>query len=319
MLKLVFLGCVSGAPSARHFTSSMALIYNSRIYLFDCCEGATKQLRAAGLSLHKIRAVFISHFHGDHYLGLPGLIMSMALLNRTSPLRIYGPPGTTSFVQHLLLSGYFELTFRLEIVELPLERARIHEEKEFWVEAFPVQHGIPALGYIFREKPKFRISLEKARLLGLEPGPLLGKLKAGEAVQVNGRIVLPEEVLEDTRSDISLLYSGDTLPLDYGYPFDVVVHEATFTSRHADLAKERFHSTAAEVAQIARKNSVQLLVLTHFSQRYEESNFREILEEAKKYFEPTVLAEDLLVLELKKRFGKLEWSVHRPGSLVPLV
>jgi len=97
------------------------------------------------------------------------------------------------------------------------------------------------------------------------------------------------------------------------------VHEATFTSRHADLAKERFHSTAAEVAQIARKNSVQLLVLTHFSQRYEESNFREILEEAKKYFEPTVLAEDLLVLELKKRFGKLEWSVHRPGSLVPLV
>ena len=320
MIKLVFLGTVSGAPSKHRFTTSFALVYNNTsIYLFDCAEGTTKQLRVAELSLHRIRAVFISHFHGDHYLGLPGLLMTMSLLERTAPLKIFGPQGTKEFVRHLLSSGYFELTFPIEVIEVPSKRQKIYEEKEFIVESFPADHGIPAVGYIFREKPKLRVSLEKLAALGLEPGPLVGRLKRLEPVEVNGRVVRPEDVLVDTRSDISIYYSGDTRPLDYGESFDVVIHEATFSSRHRELAEERFHSTADEVARIAAKNGVKLLILVHFSQRYEKDGFKEIERDAKRYMQNVVLAEDLMVVELNKRNGKLEWRVIKPSQQQTLI
>jgi ribonuclease Z len=320
MIKLVFLGTVSGAPSKHRFTTSFALVYNnSSIYLFDCAEGTTKQLRVAELSLHRIRAIFITHFHGDHYLGLPGLLMTMSLLERTTPLKIFGPKGTKEFVRHLLSSGYFELTFPLEIVEVPSEKKKIYEEKDFIVESFPANHGIPAVGYIFREKPKLKVSLEKLAKYGLEPGPLVGKLKRMEPVEVNGRLVRPEDVLVDTRSDISIYYSGDTRPLDYQEPFDVVIHEATFASKHKDLAKERFHSTADEVAKIAAKNGVKLLILVHFSQRYEKDGFKEIERDAKKYMKNVILADDLMSIELNKRQGKLEWRVSKPSKQETLI
>lgn len=300
ILEIVFLGTGASVPSKERSLPCVAVRREADITLFDCGEGSQRQLMISPLSFMKIERVFLSHLHGDHILGLPGLIQTMSLNGRNRVLTICGPRGTLAVINNMMQLCHGEVSF--EIVIRELQDGDSVQVAEFVIEAYSSEHGIESLSYVYRELPKpGRFQKEKAISLGIPEGPLFSRIQNGEPVRIGNRIIQSIEVCGPERAGRSISYSGDTLPnenfLRHSRSVDVMIHEATFIEAEKELAMKYYHSTANQAAIIARGADVGQLILTHISTRYKDSN--QILLEAKKEFPNTHLAHDFFSMIVK--------------------
>lgn len=297
-MEVTFLGTSSAVPSKMRNHTSIALRIPGEVFLFDCGEGTQRQMALAGISPMKVTRIFITHLHGDHILGIPGMIQSMGFRGREEPLELYGPPGTLEVYESMMKVGYFSLDFEIQVNEIT--EGVVVEEDEYLVSCARGSHSVTNLAYCFQEKKRPRFLREKAIALGLKPGPDFGRLHRGIPVRVGDRVIMPEEVLGEPRRGVKICYSGDTRPCEsivkLARGADLLIHESTFEAGKKDKAAESGHSTAAEAARVARDAEVRRLILTHLSTRYRRS---EVLEEAaREIFPETVVAEDLMTLEV---------------------
>jgi len=299
-LYIVFLGTGGGVPTPERSLSSFILNYEGQILMFDCGEGTQHQMVKAKIGFGKETKIFITHLHGDHVLGLPGLIQTMSLLGRTKKLEIFGPKGLKEFLEASRTYIQFNLRFPVEIKEA--KEGVIYKNKKFKVLARWAEHSIPNLAYAFVENKKpGKFHPEKALELGVPKGPLWHKLQHGKKVKLkNGRIIEPSQVVEPPKPGIKIVYSGDTKPcknvLKLAKNADLLIHECTFDDSLAEKAEVEWHSTPTGVAELAKKASVKNLILTHVSARYK--NTKIFLEQAKKIFPNVRVAEDLMRIEL---------------------
>jgi ribonuclease Z len=292
-LSIFFAGTAGSVPSARRGLPAVLLQRGGDRLLFDCGEGTQRQLlRSIGLA--ELEAVFITHFHADHWLGLPGMLKSFALRERSAPLEVYGPSGLGELMSVMRIV-YGRLPYQLRIVELaPAETVR---REGYGVTAVPVRHGKDGcFGYAVVEDPRpGHFDVAAAEALGVRPGPDFGLLQRGE--EVAG--VRPEQVLGPKRIGRKIVLSGDTAPCEplavAAHEADVLVHEATFAEEEAERARETSHSTARQAAELARDAEVRLLALTHVSSRYAGGELRE---EARAVFADTEAPRDFDTIEV---------------------
>ena len=268
MIEVFFLGTGGIMPTRERNVPAIAIRYKGEVILFDAGEGTIRQMNTAKLSPMKIDKIFITHFHGDHYLGLAALIQTMNLWDREKPLHVYGPKYTFEFVQHFLNSGFFRPGFDIHVHELGETRLKFGDY-EIW--SFKVEHGIPALGYVFKEKDRRGKFLpEKLGEYGLEEGPILGKLEREGQIEWNGRIIRLEDVTGPRRKGLKVVYTGDTEPAErvrlFAERADLLIHEATYLNP-GDRG-DSYHSTVEEACETARKARAKLLALFHRAFRY---------------------------------------------------
>ncbi len=305
-MEILFLGTGASVPSRHRSTSCIALRSESDIILMDCGEGSQRQLMISPFSFMKIRAVLITHAHGDHILGLPGLLQTMGLLGRKEPLAVYGPEGFAAPLKAIMDATEGETEYPVEVVE-------VGHGSEFSVcrmriTVFGTDHGLPSVGFIVSEPDvPGKLNREKALSLGIKDGPDMARLKRGETV--GG--VRPEQVVGPVRKGVRVAYTGDTRSVpaiaEAVKGADALIHESTYSSSEEPLAESHLHSTALQAAETARKAGVRCLFLTHISNRYDDCRDA-VLEEAKAAFPETVLAEDFGYYEITRR------SVRAIGS-----
>jgi ribonuclease Z len=293
-VRLTFLGTAGSWPTKERSASAIALDLERELVLLDCGEGTQRQFFQSPQSFMRVRRVFLTHFHGDHFLGLPGLIQSMCLNHRSGPLDIYGPEDAKEIVDQVLHLGYFTLRFPVTIHALT--PGSTVELDGYSVRTARADHPVPALAFRLEEGPKRgRFDGELARSLGLR-GPDFGRLEAGESVRVGDRLVRPEEVMGPPRPGRSIVYSGDSAPSEeirkLSERATLLVHEATTASDLEAEANRWGHSSARQAAELARAAGVGGLFLTHFSSRYKETTKLE--EEARAVFVDARAARDLL-------------------------
>jgi len=297
-MEIIFLGTSSAVPTLERNHPSIALRAFAEVMLFDCGEGTQRQLIEAKISPMKITKIFISHFHGDHILGLGGLIQSLGFRGREKDLDIYGPKGLHKIINAISSFGYFQINYNLNIHEI--QDGTVIETEDYVVECAKVEHNIPSYAYSIREKKKPLFLREKAEELGIPPGPLYGKLHNGEEVEFEGRIIKPEQVLGEAKKGKKISYSGDTRPCEamirLARDSDILIHESTYEAEDYQRAVDNAHSTSVEAAEIAREANVNELVLTHISTRY--TSDENILSEAQKVFKNTKVAKDYMKIDL---------------------
>lgn len=300
-LSIVFLGTGGSWPTVKRNVSSIAVKRGSEVILFDCGEGTQRQLQKSSLSYMQISKVFITHLHGDHFLGLPGLIQTMQLNDRDIPLHIYGPNGITKLVNQLLSLGYFKPNY--EIISHEVDEGNILDFDEYFIHVLRVKHGVPSIAYSLEEKMRpGKFDKPKALKLGIPEGPLFSKLQRGEDITLkDGRKISPEMILGPSRKGRKIVISGDTGPVDAMTSFakdaDVLIHEATFDSSLEEISNDYGHSTAFQAAEIAKKANVEKLFLTHISPRYLDNSLLE--DEARKAFKNSFVPKDFQEVEVK--------------------
>jgi ribonuclease Z len=292
-LSLFFVGTAGSVPSARRGLPSILIRRGGDRLLFDCGEGTQRQLlRSVGLA--DMDSIFITHFHADHWLGLPGMLKSFGLRERSEPLTVYGPVGLNDLMGAMRVV-YGRLPYKLNLVEL--RPAETVERDGYLIAAIPVRHrGESALGYALVEDSRpGHLDAKLAEKLGVRPGPDFGRLQRGETVDG----VKPEQVMGPTREGRKIVLSGDTEPCDAlalaAHQADLLVHEATFTEEEVERARQTQHSTARQAAELARDAEVRLLALTHFSSRYAGGELRE---EARAVFAATEAPRDFDTIEI---------------------
>jgi ribonuclease Z len=293
-MRLTFLGTAGSWPTKERSASAVALDLEHELILLDCGEGTQRQFFQSSASFMRVRRIFITHFHGDHFLGLPGLIQSMCLNHREAPLDIYGPPDAEEMVGRALRMGYFTLRFPVQVHAL--SPGTSVELDGYTVRTAPAEHPVPSLAYRVEEHAKRgRFDGERARALGIR-GPDFARLEAGEAVSVGERLVRPEELQGPPRPGRSVVYSGDSAPSPaiarLADRATVLVHEATAANDLEKEANDWGHSSTRQAAECARVAGVGALFLTHFSARYKE--LEPLEQEARVVFAGTTAARDLL-------------------------
>jgi ribonuclease Z len=300
-IRVTFLGTAGSVPTPERSLPAVLIQRGNEQLMFDCGEGVQRQMVKAKVGFHKKMKLFVSHMHGDHVLGLPGLLQTMALMDRQRKVEIYGPEGVKRFLEGTREVLQFALTFPVEIHEVYYAGV-ICREEEYAVDAAWSNHVIPSLAYAFVEKPRAgRFYPDKARVLGVPEGELWSTLQHGDEIRLSdGRVVKPEDVLGPLRSGRKIVYTGDTRPFKgfarFAAGADLVIHDATFDDALGEKALEDGHSTPSQAAEEAAKAKAKKLVLTHISARYVDA--RILLEQALKVFGNTVVAEDFMVLEL---------------------
>jgi len=297
-LDLVFLGTSASAPTAQRAPTALLVRRGGERLLFDCAEGTQRQLMRSTIGLPDLEEIFLTHFHADHYLGLPGLLKTFSLRQRELPLTIYGPPGLRE-----LFAGLHRIVGRVGY-DVELEELRPGDALErdgYRILAFPVHHGVAALGYAVAEEDRpGEFDSAAADALGIPFGPERGALQRGESVTLDeGRVVTPDMVVGAARPGRRIVIPGDTAPVEtvqvLAEGADVLVHEATFLEEERDRAGDTLHSTARQAAELARAADVRLLALTHISPRYFG---HEVAREAKEVFERVVVPKDFDVIEI---------------------
>jgi len=298
-LDLVFLGTSASMPTAQRAPAAIMVRRGGERLLFDCAEGTQRQLQRSSVGLPDIEEIFLTHFHADHFLGLPGMLKTFALRGRDDVrLTVYGPHGLKQlFTQLRPFLG--RLPYPLTTVELDVGEEL--ERGEYRIETFALDHGVSAIGYALVEPDRpGRFDVEAADALGVPAGRERGILQGGEPVTLpDGQVVTPDAVLGPARPGRKIVLAGDTAPspgvVQAAHRADVLVHEATFGAEEAARARETLHSTAAEAAEVARLADVRLLALTHVSTRYFGG---ELAAEAREVFAETVVPRDFDVIDV---------------------
>jgi len=284
--------------------SALAVAGEAEWLLFDCGEGTQMQITRAGLSPSRLSAVFITHLHGDHFNGLPGLLSTMGLDRRTRGLGLTGPQGIREYLDMLERLRVAFLTYPVELRQFNslAESTVVYETAEYSVSALALDHRLFALGYRIDERPRpGRFNVEQARKLGVPEGPLWGRLQSGEDVRlIDDSVVRSSDVMGAERPGKSVAYCLDTRPcamaVELARNVDLLIHEATYTEEFASEAQQYGHSTAAQAARTARDAGARRLLITHFSTRFPDPT--PLLQEARAIFPDTILAEDLMEIEV---------------------
>ena len=295
-LSVAFLGTGGAVPSARRNTASVLVARGGERLLFDCGEGTQRQMQRS-LGLVQVDEIYFTHFHADHFLGLPGLLKTYDLTERERPLTIYGPRGLRDLLQSMSrVIG--RVGYKLELVEL--EPGDEIGCKDAEIRAFPVEHSARAFGYalVEAERPG-RFDPEAAKRLGVKEGPAFAALQRGESVAGSAGLVVPGEVMGESRAGRTVVLTGDTAPcqatVEAARGADLLIHDASFSEEEAQRAADTGHSTVGQAAAVAREADVKLLALVHISSRY---HVGKVLEEAKEVFEQTVAPRDFDLIEL---------------------
>ena len=300
-LRVIFLGTAGSVPTPKRSLPAILIQRKGEQLMFDCGEGVQRQMIKAKAGFHRKMKVFITHMHGDHVLGLPGLIQTMALLDRERKLEVYGPPGIKRFIEAIRETVQFVLTFPVEIHEIE-EAGVVCEEEEYAVKAVWANHVIPSLAYALVEKPRpGKFYPEKAKALGVPEGTLWSKLQHGHKVKLlDGRVIKPEQAVGPPRPGRKIVYTGDIRPfrgvVKFAADADLLIHDATLDDALAEKAEEDGHSTPSQAAKNARKAKVKQLILMHISARYDDASI--LLEQAQKIFRNTEVAEDFMRIEI---------------------
>jgi ribonuclease Z len=295
-LSVAFLGTGGAVPSARRNTASLLVARGGERLLFDCGEGTQRQMQRS-LGLVQVDAIYFTHFHADHFLGLPGLLKSYDLTERERSLTIYGPRGLASLLKSLA-RAIGKVKYKLELVELEPGDAVPRDGAE--IRAFPVEHSVRAHGYalVEAERPG-RFDPEAARRLGVEEGPSFAALQRGESVDGSAGRVEPGDVMGEPRPGRRLAITGDTAPchatVEAARGAELLVHDSSFAEEEAQRAADTGHSTAGQAAAVAREAEVKMLALVHVSSRYHVGR---VLEEARDTFEPSVAPRDFDLVEI---------------------
>ena len=301
-MKVIPLGISSGRPTLTRGLSSVAVVLDGLFVLLDCGEGTQWQLVRAGLRpTSRLDAVFITHLHGDHLTGLPGLLGTMTLEGRSAPVTITGPKGIAEYLEQMRRLSLVRPQFELEVREIE-EPGEVHRGPGYRVSCDAMRHRVTAFGYRIEEEERpGRFDAEKATALGVF-GPLRGQLIRGESVTTpDGRRIDHAAVVGPARRGLRLAYCTDTaFPCEgvvrLATGVDLMIHEATYTRDHLDEALQRGHSTAAQAAEAAQKAGAARLVITHFSPRYDD--LQPLLDEARAVYPDTTLAQELVPIEL---------------------
>jgi ribonuclease Z len=298
-LKVTFLGTSGSMPTSERGSASVAIGFGREVLLLDCGEGTQRQMVAAHIGFTRISAILLTHLHGDHVLGAPGLLQSMTLQRRETPLDVYGPRGTHAFLQ-CVSNTVGGPSFPVTIHEIS-EPGIISETKGYTIKAAKADHRVEAWSYALVESPRpGRFHPERARELGVPKGELWKRLQDWENVEFGGRVVRAAEVVDPPRPGRRIVYTGDTRPSDHivelAYNADLLIHEATFGEELTERAAEDGHSTATQAAGVAAKAKARRLILTHISGRY--SDVAPLVEEARKVFSYTDAASDLMTVEV---------------------
>jgi ribonuclease Z len=298
-LSVLFLGTAGSMPTVQRAPASLLIRRGGDRLLVDCGEGTQRQLLRS-IGLPDIEHVFLTHFHADHFLGLPGMMKTFALRGRTAPLHVYGPRGLKSLMSDLRRI-YGKLSYDVRLRELSPSEAV--ELGDFRMGAYSVVHRTEAVGYALVEDDRpGRFDPDRALSLGVPPGPAFGRLQRGEAVETGGRIVEPGDVMGEARPGRTVVFSGDSEPCEataaVAAGAELLVHDGTFADEESERARETGHSTARQAAELARAAGVSLLALTHLSSRY----FTPLIEkEARAVFEQSVVPRDFDVIEVPFR------------------
>ncbi|MCL4450298.1 MAG: ribonuclease Z [Candidatus Thermoplasmatota archaeon] len=296
-IRLYFLGTGGSWPTPQRNTLSIGIRVDDEGLLFDCGEGTQTSLMKSSLSLMKIRRIFITHFHGDHFLGLPGLIQTMSFYGRTEPLEIYGPIGASSVLGNLLSIGYYSLNFEIRIEEL--KGSGSVNFGDYSISYAKANHTIPALSYSLTEREYPKLEESKIKEMGV-PRHLLEKIRREGSVQVNGRTISLEDISAGIRKGRKVSYSGDTRRdqslLELFRNSTVLIHESTGEKSNENKVISYGHSTGNDAGIQARDSNSRKLILIHFSPRY--NDIKPILEEARSVFQNVTAAEELMEMEV---------------------
>lgn len=304
ILRLTFLGTSAAAPTLHRNVSGLAVKADSDLLLFDCGEGSQRQMIRFGTGFG-VSAVFFTHFHADHYLGIIGFLRTLGMGGRTEPLTLYGPPPARRILDTAIHLGVERLSFPVEIMEL--RGGEVLQRGGYALRAVRVDHRVNALGWILEENTRpGRFNADAACALGVTPGPEFGRLQRGETILLgNGEVVKPEQVLGPARQGRKLVISGDTRPCQAlvaaSRDADVLIHEATFSDDEQERAEDTRHSTAREAARVAREAGARRLLLTHLSSRHDVDP-SPLLDQARQEFKgPIDVVWDGFSLELELR------------------
>jgi len=303
-LKVIFLGTGGSVPTSKRNLSSVLIKRKDELLMFDCGEGTQRQMMKSKVSMHRKMKILITHLHGDHILGLPGLLQTMALLERKKKLYIYGPLGIKRFFE--CLNEFFNSRpfFPIEIIEVLNTTCEkiILNEKEYFIKAIQSEHIVPSITYALVEYPRpGKFNPEKAKALGVPKGRLWSKIQQGQQAKLeDGRIINPKDIVGSSRPGRKIVYTGDTASfirlINFAKDATLLIHESSFDDTLADRAKEDAHSTPSQAAKIAKKSKIKQLILTHISARYKNSKL--LLNQAKKIFSNTTVAEDLMEIDI---------------------
>jgi ribonuclease Z len=301
--KLTILGCSSATPTLYRHSSAQVLHVNERLFLIDCGEGAQMQMRKFKVKFQRVDHIFISHLHGDHYLGLMGYLFTLHLLGRTNEMHIYADHDLRSIIDMQLEISETTLLYPLIFHDIDSSRSQlIYEDELIFVRTIPLEHRIPTSGFLFTEKEKER-KMNKEAIYGMDiPVDEYEKIKKGADYtdKRTGKVYKNSEITSSGKNAVSYAYCSDTgytesyIPLIKGV--DMLYHEATFLHEKVKNAREKFHSTCIDAATIAQKAEVKRLMIGHYSARYDDLN--PLLEEAKTIFENTVLADEGKVYDI---------------------
>ena len=299
-MELLFLGTAATLPSTKRNVSSCAVILDEGTFLFDCGEGTQRQMMLAGISYMKVNWIALSHFHGDHVLGIPGLIQSMQLSGRKRELYVIGPEGLSGLLMSMLEMRMLTNTFR--IIPVELSKNTPFDFEKYRLICDNAKHNVKCLAYRLQENDRpGRFNTAKAIQLGVTPGPAFGALQKGKEIIAGGKRITPDMVMGKPRAGLSVGYAVDTRPtreiVRLVRGVDVLVFDSTFDSSLKSRARYTMHSTSAEAATVARKAGVGRLYLTHISGRYETDKL--LRDEARALFEKTYVARDFLRYRLR--------------------
>ncbi|TCD56194.1 ribonuclease Z [Synechococcus sp. BS55D] len=311
-MQVTFLGTSSGVPTRARNVSAVALRLpqRSELWLFDCGEGTQHQFLRSDLRLSQLRRVFVTHMHGDHVFGLPGLLASLGLAGSSSGVDLYGPDPLEAYLQGVLRTSSTRIGYPLavhRVKEAAEAGTLVLEDDDILVRATPLNHRVPAYAYRIEQKPRAgRFDVDQAKALKIPPGPIYAALKRGETVTLeDGRCIDGRTLCGPDRPGVSMVYCTDTVfseaAVELARGADLLIHEATFAHSEAEMAFQRQHSTSTMAAQTAAEAGVKQLVLTHLSPRYAPGNAitaDDLLAEAQAIFPETTLAKDFLTLEV---------------------
>lgn len=296
-MKITFLGTACMQPTKERNHQGILVTHGSENMLFDCGEGIQRQMKIEGVKPAKITRLIISHWHGDHVLGIPGLVQTMGASEYEGKLHIYGPKGTKKYIEHMLEAFLSSGCIDFEVHEV--EKGVFLDTSEFYVESMPLEHGVACNGYRIVEKDKRRINLQFVKKLGIPDGPILGKLQSGKNSEWAGKEVKADDatyivpgkkvaiVLDTMVCENAVILAKDT---------DILICESVYMAKHKDKAEEYNHLTVQDAAMIATQAGAKKLILTHFSQRYKDVS--EIQQEAESFFSDVICAYDFMKVKV---------------------